>query len=147
MEEVFLLKLGVFTVLFSDRNLEEMLSYVSAKGIEAIELGTGGYPGDAHCKVDELLEDDVKLQNFQQKISDYGLIISALSCHANPLHPQKKIAAPADEVLTKTIRLASKLGVPVVNAFSGCPGDHENALYPNWPVAAWPLDFQEVLKW
>lgn len=141
------MKLGVFTVLFSDKSFEDMLSYVSSKGIEAIELGTGGYPGDAHCKVDELLNDDTKLQSFKQKISDHGLIISALSCHSNPLHPQKQIAEPADELFLKTMHLASKLGVPVVNTFSGCPGDHENALYPNWPVAAWPNDFQEVLKW
>jgi sugar phosphate isomerase/epimerase len=143
----FKLRLGVFTVLFSDKSFEDMLSYVSSKGIEAIEIGTGGYPGDAHCKVDELLNDDAKLKSFKQKIEDYGLIISALSCHANPLHPQKKIAEPSDDVLTKTIILASKLGVPVVNTFSGCPGDHENALYPNWPVTPWPHDFQEVLKW
>lgn len=141
------MKLGVFTVLFSDKSFEDMLSYVSSKGIEAIELGTGGYPGNAHCKVDELLNDDTKLQSFKQVISDYGLIISALSCHANPLHPQKKIAEPADKLFVKTMHLASKLGVPVVNTFSGCPGDHENALYPNWPVAPWPHDFQEVLKW
>lgn len=142
-----LLKLGVFTVLFSDRNFEDMLAYVSSKGIEAIELGTGGYPGDAHCKLDELLADEEKQQVFLQQIEDAGLIISALSCHANPLHPQKQIAGPADELLIKTMQLASKLNVPVVNTFSGCPGDHEHALYPNWPVAAWPHDFQEVLKW
>ncbi|MBW9234852.1 hypothetical protein JQK62_21975, partial [Leptospira santarosai] len=84
-----------------------MLSYVSSKGLEAIELGTGGYPGDAHCKMDELLNDENKLRNFKQKINQHGLIISALSCHANPLHPQKKIADLADELLVKTISLAS----------------------------------------
>jgi sugar phosphate isomerase/epimerase len=141
------LKLGVFTVLFSDKNFEDMLGYVASRGVEAVELGTGGYPGNAHCPVDELLNDTNKLLRFKQQIHDHGLIISALSCHANPLHPQKKIAEPADELLIKTLHLASKLGVPVVNTFSGCPGDHENALYPNWPVAAWPHDFQEVLKW
>jgi sugar phosphate isomerase/epimerase len=139
--------LGVFTVLFSDRSFEDMLGYVSSKGIEAIELGTGGYPGDAHCKVDDLLQDEGEREKFMQQINDAGLIISALSCHANPLHPQKEIAVPADRLLVKTMELASKLGVPVVNTFSGCPGDHENARYPNWPVAAWPNDFQEILKW
>lgn len=141
------MELGVFTVLFADKNFEEMLSYVASKGVKAIELGTGGYPGDVHCKVDELLEDESKLQDFKQAIAEHGLMISALSCHSNPLHPQKPIAAEADETITKTLKLASKLGVPVVNTFSGCPGDHEDALYPNWPVAAWPHDFQEVLKW
>ncbi|SDH39278.1 Sugar phosphate isomerase/epimerase [Planococcus glaciei] len=141
------MKLGVFTVLFSEKSLEETLGYVSSKGIEAVELGTGGYPGNAHCNVDELLNDADKLQRFKQQISDHGLVISALSCHTNPLHPQKKFSEPADELLVKTMQLASELGVPVVNTFSGCPGDHEHALFPNWPVAAWPSDFQEILKW
>ncbi|MBP1970219.1 sugar phosphate isomerase/epimerase [Virgibacillus natechei] len=141
------MKLGVFTVLFADKQLDDMLRYVSSKGLEAVELGTGGFPGDAHCKVDELLNDDNALQQFKQKVDEHGLMISALSCHANALHPQNKIAQPADELLDKTIRLASKLGVSVVNTFSGCPGDHEGALYPNWPVSPWPHDFQEVLKW
>jgi len=46
-----------------------------------------------------------------------------------------------------SVLLAEKLEIPVVNTFSGCPGDHENAKYPNWPVAPWPNDFQEILKW
>ena len=141
------MKLGVFTVLFADKDFDDMLDYVASKGIEAIELGTGGFPGDAHCKVDELLHDNNKSRNFLKKIEARGLTISALSCHANPLHPQKTISSSADELLVKTIQLASKLHVPVVNTFSGCPGDHENALYPNWPVAPWPHDFQEILKW
>lgn len=65
----------------------------------------------------------------------------------NPLHPQKKIAEEADALFTKTVQLASKLNIPVVNTFSGCPGDHENAKYPNWPVSPWPNEYQEILKW
>ena len=42
------MKLGVFTVLFADKNLEEMLDYVKNAGLDAVEIGTGGYPGDAH---------------------------------------------------------------------------------------------------
>ncbi len=47
------MKLGVFTVLFSDKSLEEMLDHVKASGLKAVEIGTGGYPGNAHCNVDE----------------------------------------------------------------------------------------------
>lgn len=141
------MKLGVFTVLFSDKSFDEMLDYVVSKGLEAIELGTGGFPGDAHCRVDELLEDKRKRDEFINKIEQKGLTISALSCHANPLHPQKSIAEEADQLFDKTVKLASLLDVPVVNTFSGCPGDHENAKYPNWPVSPWPNDFQELLKW
>ncbi|MGN7402295.1 sugar phosphate isomerase/epimerase family protein [Cytobacillus praedii] len=141
------MKLGVFTVLFSDKGLDEMLDYVASMGIEAVELGTGGYPGDAHCKVDELLADELKQKDFLEKIAGRGLMISALSCHGNPLHPQKAMAEEADTVFVKTLQLASKLGVSVVNTFSGCPGDHEEAKYPNWPVAPWPYEYQEILKW
>lgn len=141
------MKLGVFTVLFSDKNVDEMLDYVASMGIEAVELGTGGYTGDAHCKVDELLADEQKQKDFLEKIAGRGLMISALSCHGNPLHPQKTMAEEADTVFIKTLQLASKLGVPVVNTFSGCPGDHEDAKYPNWPVAPWPNEYQEILKW
>lgn len=141
------MKLGVFTVLFQQKPFEDMLDYVASKGLQAVEIGTGGYPGTAHCQPDELLQDSGKLKAFKQAVDSRGLIISALSCHSNPLHPQKDIAREAHETFVKTVQLAEKLEVPVVNTFSGCPGDHENAKYPNWPVAPWPNDFQDILKW
>lgn len=84
------MRLGVFSVLYSDKGLEEMLDHVAAMGIEAIEIGTGGYPGNAHCDIDELLNDKEKQKEFVDKILSRGLIVSALSCHSNPLHPQKR---------------------------------------------------------
>jgi len=141
------MKLGVFSVLFAGKPFEEALDYIASKGLEAVELGTGGYPGNAHCDPDTLLADAGKLRAFKQAVESRGLIISALSCHANPLHPQKALAAADDAVIRKTIELANRLEVPVVNTFSGCPGDHEDAKYPNWPVAPWPNDYQEILKW
>lgn len=141
------MNLGVFTVLYSEKSLDEMLDKVVEMGINSIELGTGGFPGDSHCKIDELLEDESKRKNFIEQISKRGLFVSALSCHSNPLHPQKSISEEADKLFNKTVLLASKLGIPVVNTFSGCPGDHEGAKYPNWPVSPWPSDFQEILKW
>lgn len=50
------MKLGVFTVLFADKSFTEMLDYVKASGLTAVEIGTGGYPGGVHCPLDELLE-------------------------------------------------------------------------------------------
>lgn len=141
------MKLGVFTVLFAQKPFEEALDYIASKGLEAIELGTGAYPGNAHCNPEELLSDESKLKAFKQAIESRGLMISALSCHGNPLHPQKSISQEHHDVLIKTIELAEKLEVPVVNNFSGLPGDSDDAKYPNWPVAPWPNDFQDLLKW
>lgn len=141
------MKLGVFTVLFHDKNVEEMLDYVVSKKLDAIELGTGGYVGSPHCNPDLLLKDDAKLKAFKQAVDSRGLTISALSCHGNPLHPQQEQAQPFHESMIKSIDLAEKLGVPTVVNFSGCPGDHEGAKYPNWPVAPWPPDYQEIFQW
>jgi len=140
-------KLGVFTVLYADLPLEEMLDKVGAMGVEAVELGTGNYPGDAHCKPQELLADPAKTKALRQAVESRGLIISALSQHGNPVHPDAEFAERDRRVWEDTIRLAEALEVPVVNAFSGCPGDHPGARYPNWVTCPWPEDFLKVLEW
>lgn len=134
-------------VLFGGRKLEDALDYVVSKGLKAVEIGTGGYPGNSHCNPKQLLENEDALKEFKQQIESRGLIISALSCHGNPLHPQKELAQKDHEDFVNTVKLAQKLGVTVVNTFSGCPGDHEGAKYPNWPVAPWPNDYKEILDW
>lgn len=143
----FLMKLSVFTVLLAQKPLEEALDYIASKGLDAVELGTGGYPGNAHCNYHELLADQGKLKEYMKAFESRGLEISALSCHGNPLHPQRNIAKAYHEDFVKTLDLAQRMGVKTVVGFSGCPGDHENAKYPNWPVAPWPNDYQEILKW
>ncbi|GGM19630.1 xylose isomerase [Paraliobacillus quinghaiensis] len=141
------MKLGVFTVLFSDKSFEEMLSYVKDAGVKAIEVGTGGYPGNAHCDLDGLLESEEKRQEYLNKVHERGLTISAFSCHGNPISPDVNFARESHETLVKTIKLAEMMGVPVVNTFSGTPGDHEGAKYPNWPVTPWPNEYSDILTW
>ena len=115
------MKLGVFTVLFAQKSFEDMLDYVAAAGLKAVEIGTGGYPGHSHCPLDELLESEEKRQRYLDAVSSRGLMISALSCHGNPLSPDEAFAKESDETLVKTIHLATLLNVPVVNTFSGTP--------------------------
>lgn len=141
------MKIGVFLVLFSQRPFEEALDYVKAAGCEAVEIGCGGFPGDAHCKPAELLEDAGKLKAFHKAIDSRGLEISALSCHGNPLHPNAKIAKAHDAAFRDTVKLAEKLGVKNVITFSGCPGDSDDAKFPNWVTCPWPPDFLEILEW
>jgi sugar phosphate isomerase/epimerase len=141
------MKLGVFTVLFQDRPLEAVLDHVAEMGLQAVELGTGAWPGDAHCKPADLLGDSRRARAFRTAVESRGLTISGLSCHGNPLHPDKGIATGYDRVYRDTVRLASELEVPVVNLFSGCPGDCERSKYPNWVTCAWPPDYEAILRW
>lgn len=141
------MKLGVITALFQNMPFEAMLDHVAGMGLQAVELGTGAYPGDAHCKPQQLLKDKAQAELFYKSVGQRGLIISALSCHGNPLHPDKSVAAEYDRVFRDTVLLAAELEVPVVNLFSGCPGDLDGSKYPNWVTCAWPPDYETVLKW
>ena len=141
------MKLGVFTVLLGQQKLEDVLKYLADLGVQAIELGTGGYPGTAHAPAAELLADKTKLDAFKKTIKDSGMEVSALSCHGNPIHPQKDIADGFHQDFENTIRLAEELELERVITFSGCPGDSPDAKYPNWVTCPWPDDFLKVLEY
>ncbi len=140
------MKVGLFTALFAKLSLEEVIRKIKPLGIRTVELGTGNYPGDPHLKL-ESLSQPTKLKEFKQRLDDQGITISALSCHGNPLHPNKQIAEAHQDTSRKTILLAEKLGVRNVIDFSGCPGDSDQAKFPNWSPTPWPPDFLEVLQW
>src|SRR5688500_60227 len=116
------MRIGLFLALFGDKTLEGALDIAVAEGVRAVEIGTGAYPGSPHLDLDALLRDTSKRKTFMKAIESRGLILSALSCHGNPLHPQKRIANEHHNVFVKTVELAAKLGVGV-NGFSGCPGE------------------------
>ena len=141
------MKIGVFTVLFSQRPFEEALDYIKGAGCEAVEIGVGGYPGPAHANAAALLEDDTAQQRFQDAVTSRGLEISALSCHGNPLHPRREIADEHDRDYRNAVQLAQKLGIPTVITFSGCPGGGPEAMEPNWVTCPWPPNFTESLEW
>ena len=141
------MKVGVFSAILSNLPLEKALSHIAGLGCETVELGTGAYPGDAHCKPAELLASKAKREAFVKTVAASGLEISSLSCHGNPLHPDKKLASAHHKVFENTVKLAAEIGVPVVTTFSGCPGDHAGAKSPNWVTCPWPPDFLEVLEW
>jgi sugar phosphate isomerase/epimerase len=141
------MRIGVVTVLFQDLPFEGMLDRVVAAGLSAVEIGTGGYPGSHHCPVDELLESEHRRQEYMEAITSRGLIISAFSCHNNPLHPDQEVATLADEVFRKTVRLAQLLEVPVLNAFPGLPAGAPGDVSPNWVTCPWPPHFLKMLDY
>lgn len=141
------MRIGVFTALFQNLPFEEALDKAVAAGVTAVEIGAGGYPGSQHCPVDELLASQAKRDDYLEAIHARGLILSALSVHNNPIHPDEATAVEADTVIRKAARLAGLLGVPVVNGFSGLPAGAPGDKMPNWVTCPWPPHFLEILDY
>jgi len=133
--------------LYGSRPLKDVLTKLKGMGTETVEIGAGGYPGKGHCDPKALLADPAQLADFQKTIADSGLTVSALSVHGNPVHPDAAAAKGFDGDFREACVLAGKLGVDTVITFSGCPGDHPGAKYPNWVTCPWPGDFLEILKY
>lgn len=141
------MKLGVLTVPLGDMKLEEVLAYLSGLGVQTVELGAGGFPGKAHLDPDKLLSNPGEIQHIKDLLDKYHMEISAVSCHGNPVHPQKEIAQSFHEQFEKAVLMAEQLGVDTVVGFSGCPGDCPQSQYPNWVVAPWPDDALKILDY
>jgi sugar phosphate isomerase/epimerase len=139
--------IGVFNPVYGNLSLDEMLDRVSALGLEAIEVGTGSYPANPHCRLDELIADRSKAKAWQKKFEDKGIQVAALSCHGNPVHPDTKHAQRDAETFRKTVLLAEMLGVKVIVGFSGCPGGTPADAQPNWITYRWPPEYGEMLDW
>ncbi len=141
------MKLCVLANLYGSKTLDETLCRLKSLGVEAVEIGAGGYPGKAHCNPAELLADEGKLDEFKATVDKYGIEVAALATHGNCVHPDKEIAKSFEEDFRNTVLLAEKIGVDTIITFSGCPGDFEGAKYPNWVTCPWPDDFLKILDY
>ncbi|MCL1964330.1 MAG: sugar phosphate isomerase/epimerase [Firmicutes bacterium] len=141
------MKLGVFTVLLGGQPLREACAYLAKSGVQAVEIGCGGFPGKAHCDPKALLGDPSRLAAFQSAIADHGLELAALSVHGNGVHPDPAVAKAANDDFQDACLLAEKLGVHTVVTFSGCPGGSAYDRTPNWVTCPWPDDFTQILNY
>ena len=141
------MELGVLTNLYGNMSLDDVLAKLSAMGITMAEIGCGGFPGKAHCDPEVLLADPQALQHFKDTFAHHHMRISALSVHGNCVHPNPQVAESFEKDFQNAILLAEKLSLDTVVTFSGCPGDHSGAKYPNWVTCPWPEDFLAVLEY
>jgi sugar phosphate isomerase/epimerase len=126
----------LFTGQWADLPLEELAKKVSEWGFDGLELACWG----DHFEVDKALEDDVYCRNKLDLLERYGLKCFAIGSHlvgqciCDPIDQRHKSVLPARlwgdgdpegvrqrcaEEMKNTARAARKLGVDVVNGFTG----------------------------
>ena len=121
------MKLSVFSNLYRDKRLEELLSKLRELGISSLELSAGGYFGNELCSPAELLKDKTAFYKFRETFNTYDIDICALSVHGNPVHPNKETASGFDADFKNAVLLAEMLEIDTVVTFSGCPGDSQGS--------------------
>lgn len=141
------MKIGVITNLFGQMSFDEALTVFEGLGIEAVEVGCGGYPGKAHCDPAVLLSDEKALAEFKATLERHHMDLAAFAVHGNAVHPDKAVAAAFHADWVNAILLAEKMGVDTVVTFSGCPGGSPEDKTPNWATCAWPDDYLKVLDY
>ncbi len=64
------MQLGLFTPVFQDLTLDQMLTELRAyPAITALELGTGGWPGASHIAVDTLLDNPAAARDYRSRLA------------------------------------------------------------------------------
>ncbi|MBM3598938.1 MAG: sugar phosphate isomerase/epimerase [Alphaproteobacteria bacterium] len=139
------MKIGMITDSLGQMSFDQVLETSAELGIQMLEFACGNWSSAPHVQLDRLLDSEPARREFLAKVKDHGIVISALNCSGNPLHPGNK-GREHDEITRKTIKLASLMGVPRVVMMSGCPGGPGDA-NPNWITTSWPPECLSILKY
>lgn len=141
------MKLGVVSSGIAVLGWDKALAYCRQLGLDAIELSCGPYPRHRLLDAEAVLASVTDQQRIKDDLARHQLVLSALSCHGNPVHPDPAIAQEHDRLLHCALRLAPKLGTTIVTTFSGCPGGAPGDRTPNWITCAWPPEFRRILDY
>ena len=107
------MKIGVFTVVLGALKLEQTLDYLAGLGVQAVELGAGGYARSKHCPLESLLASERKCRALLNAVASRGMTISALNAAGNPIHPRRTLAASFDRDYRQVVRLACQSRRPL----------------------------------
>ncbi|TCO50403.1 sugar phosphate isomerase/epimerase [Kribbella antiqua] len=141
------MRTGVFLDCLRGWALDDALSFLAQHNVQCLEVGTFGEYVAFEYRLDDLLADGRQRKELLNRVEAAGLEITAFGCYGNPLHPDAGRALRQQNLFTKTVELAALLGVPTVTEFAGCPGDSEQARFPNWISILALDDFAKILDW
>ena len=137
------MKLGFVSAILPELTLEEVLSFASATGYQAVELmcwpagkAERRYAGVTH--VDVAAVDRAQADRILETAAASGVTISGLGYYPNPLAPDRTEAEVYVAHIRKVVLAAEMLGVGVVNTFIG--RDWTKSVEDNWPRfrEVWP---------
>ncbi|MHB1006462.1 MAG: sugar phosphate isomerase/epimerase family protein [Chloroflexota bacterium] len=148
------MKLGLFTALFADRPLEDVLRLTADLGYEMVELPAG--KSSRHLDLDAVVAD--RGAKLKQTVRSFGLGISALNMGkegqlvlgphdwttdqwASASDPAAKVRYGTERMI-KAAEAAALLAVPVVTGFTGSSVWDKWYIYPTANLEAYEQGWQ-----
>jgi sugar phosphate isomerase/epimerase len=141
------MQIALMSASMLDRPWEAMLDAAVEHGVRVIEACSGGHIPKRHYDPIQLVTSDAALERFRETLASRGLSLCALSCHGNPLHPDRDEAARVHDDFVATCELAAKLDVPHISLLAGCPGGGPEDKTPNWIINSSFPDWRELYEW
>ena len=143
-----MVKLGVVSSALADCDFEAGLDRLQSLGVEAIEIGCGGYHADRRFGDPARLAADAgACDRWKDAIDAHGLEISALALHGAPLSPDRAVADRYDAEFQAACRLAELIGVECITLLAGIPEGAPGDVTPCWIASAFPPGNRDVLEW
>jgi sugar phosphate isomerase/epimerase len=140
------MRIGLFTDALAQLSLEQAAAWCAEAGIEAVELGVGGYSPVPHADL-SLAGDYAARGRLLGLLAEHGLELAALNVSGNPLHPDPAVGGRHGAELRGAVELAHTLGVRRVVAMSGCPGAPGGGTWPVFAGGAWLPDMEGLWDW
>ena len=142
------MRIGVFNDGLSELSREQAFGWCAEHGLEAIEMGVGGWAkAPQQLPLDSLLREPGERDRLSGQLREHGLALSCVNAAGNPLHPDPAVGERHAAKLRGAIELAALLGVERVVTMSGCPGGRDGG--PSPVFAPWALvpDDEPLWDW
>ena len=138
------MKLGFVSDSLGALPFDELLDTAARLEVSGIEVNTGGWSTAPHFDLATMKTSVAARKAFLAAFEARGLEVISLNANGNPVHPTQP---EQGECLKDTIRVAGAMGIGTVCTMSGLPAGCAGDTMPNWVVASWPPETQEILRY
>ena len=139
--------IGVYTAVLHDRDIDSALDVIKGLGLNGAEINSGGFLPPVHLPIDDIMNSDVKRDEYLDKFSSRGIKLTALNCNGNPLSPNKAVGQRQSQDVLDAVKIANRLGVDRVITMSGLPAAESTGSRAAWYVNPWSSEHMDALDY
>jgi sugar phosphate isomerase/epimerase len=145
-------KLGAISSTLRHLDLEDNLRHFRERGLQAVELACAGFHDVSYGEPGKLLAEKLlsqrgELDRFVDLVAEYGLEISALAIHGEPLAPDRDKAERYRTEFRQACELAEALGTTRLTLLAGLPEGGPGDATPNWITCPFPYSLMDSYRW